>query len=178
MCHAWHVTVEQPDFHLPHDDKIAWMIETHGFALEAVPARADVVPPIPGYTYTVGLTAATGFPEVVVMGLTPAASRGLIDLVADLVRGGVHLPLGVALVGVLEHDLRCILAPVNVSEWSPLFSTGCVWHRSDQFAMVQLLWPDRSGALPHEEAFAEHLRYAQPVIGDPSPSLPSSAEGV
>lgn len=169
MCHAGDVSVEQPDFHLPHDDKIAWMIETHGFALEAVPARGDVVPPVPGYTYTIGLTAATGFPEVVVMGLTPAASRGLIDLVANLVRDGVHLPLGVALVGVLDNDLRCLLAPVDVAEWAPLFSTACVWHRSDHFAMVQLLWPDRGGVLPHEEGFEQRLLYAQPVIGDPSP---------
>jgi hypothetical protein len=169
MCHAGGVSVEQPDFHLPHDDKIAWMIETHGFALEAVPPRGDVVPPTPGYTYTVGLTAATGFPELVVMGLTPVASRGLIDLVANLVTDGVSLPLGVALIGVLEHDLRCVLAPVDVTEWAPLFATGCVWHRSDRFAMVQLLWPDRAGVLPHEEGFDQRLLYAQPVIGNPSP---------
>jgi hypothetical protein len=117
----------------------------------------------------VGHTAATGFPELVVMGLTPVASRGLIDLVAGLVTDGVSLPLGVALIGVLEHDLRCVLAPVDVTEWAPLFATGCVWHRSDRFAMVQLLWPDRAGVLPHEEGFDQRLLYAQPVIGNPSP---------
>ncbi len=168
MCHAGAVNLQQPEFHLPHDDKIAWMIETHGFALEAVPARGDVMPPVPGYTYTVGLPAATGFPELLVMGLTPAASRGLIDLVVGLVRDGVDLPLGVALVGLLDNDLRCVLAPVDVAEWAPMFATGCSWHRSDGFAMVQLLWPDRRGVLPHEIGFEESLRYAQPVIGDVS----------
>ena len=168
MCHAGEVSQPLPDFHLPHDDKIQWMIETHGFALEAVPARNDVVPPVPGYTYTVGLTANTGFPELVVMGLTPAASRGLLDLVVGLIRDGVELPLGVALVGLLDNDLRCVLAPVDVVEWAPLFATGCSWHRSDDFAMVQLLWPDRQGVLPHELGFDDRLRFAQPVIGDVS----------
>lgn len=156
------------EFRLPHDDKIAWMIETHGFALEAVPARSDLTPPLPGYTYTVGLPQATGFPEIVVMGLTPAASRGLLDLVVGLVRSGVELPLGVALVGVLDNDLRCVLAPVDVAEWSPLFATGCAWHGSDRFPMVQLLWPDRQGFLPHESGFDQRLVYAQPVVGDAS----------
>ncbi len=165
MCQGGGVDVDKTDFALPHDDKIAWMIETHGFAIEAVPARGDLVPPVPGYTYTVGLTAGTGFPEVTVMGLTPAAARGLIDLVADLVRNGVDLPLGVPLVGILDNDLRCILAPVEMSEWSPMFATGCAFHGGDDFAMVQLLWPDRHGLLPHEMGFDERLRYAQPVIG-------------
>ena len=165
------MSADLPDFHLPHDDKIAWMIDTHGFALEAVPARGDLVPPLPAYTYTVGLAgalrsgSASGFPEVVVMGLTPAASRGLIDLVAGFMRDGVHLPQGVPLVGILDHDLRCVLAPVEVAEWAPLFATGCSWHRSDTYPMVQLLWPDRAGVLPYEDGFEERLRYAQPVIG-------------
>lgn len=166
MCQGGGVDVDKTDFALPHDDKIAWMIETHGFAVEAVPARGDLEPPVPGYTYTVGLGAETGFPEIAVFGLTPSAARGLIDLVAELVRNGVELPLGVALVGILDNDLRCVLAPLDVTEWSPMFATGCAWHGGTGFTMVQLLWPDRRGLLPHEDGFDERLRFAQPVLGD------------
>lgn len=164
------MSTELPDFHLPHDDKIAWMIETHGFALEAVAPRGDLDPPLPGYTYTVGVTTLTGFPELLILGLTPAASRGLIDLVVGMVRDGVEVPVGVPVIGVLDHELRCVLAPVDVAEWAPLFATGCSWHRSDQFPMVQLMWPDRLGVLPFEDGFEERLRFAQPVIGNPSPA--------
>ena len=57
-------------------DKIDWMIESTGWALEAVPARPDVVPPNPAYAYSIGLPAAVDFPEVAVFGLTPVAAKG------------------------------------------------------------------------------------------------------
>ena len=73
--------MELPDFHIPHAEKIEWMIETNGWALEPVTPRADTDPPTPAYAYTIGVPALTGFPEIAVFGLTPVASNGLITLV-------------------------------------------------------------------------------------------------
>ena len=71
------------------------MIETHGFALEAVSARSDLTPPLPGYTYTVGLPQATGFPEIVVMGLTPAACMQIATSrsATDVLQSSISVPL-------------------------------------------------------------------------------------
>ena len=57
-------------------EKLAWMIESDGWALEPVAPRADTDPPTPAYAYTIGLPALLGFPELAVFGLTPVASRG------------------------------------------------------------------------------------------------------
>ena len=87
------------------------MVETHGWALEPVAARPEVDPPMPGYAYTIGFPAAFGFPEVVLFGLTPAASNGLLTLVADVLRGGTEVALGVELVGPHQlHDVERRLA--------------------------------------------------------------------
>ena len=94
------MAAELPDFHIPHAEKIEWMIETNGWALEPVSARTDVDPPVPGYAYTIGFPAAFDFPEVLVFGLTPVATNGLMELVADMLRGGTQIPLGVELVAV------------------------------------------------------------------------------
>ena len=64
-------------------EKIEWMIETDGFAVEPVPPGPDSDPPRAGYAYTIGFPAHVGFPEVAVFGLTPVAARGLLGLVAD-----------------------------------------------------------------------------------------------
>ena len=82
-----------PDRSMEHDDKILWMVETHGWAMEAVMPRPDLQPPAPAYAYTVGLEQLVGFPEVAVFGLTPAAARGLLGLVVDLLRGGTEIPI-------------------------------------------------------------------------------------
>ncbi len=159
------MSAELPDFHIPHAEKIEWMIETNGWAIEPAPARAESDPPMPGYAYTIGFGAAFGFPEVVLFGLTPVASRGMFDLVAEVLRSGSEIPLGVPLVGLLDNDLRCVFAPVDVDAWSGLFETAVAWYRGTAFEMVQLLWPDRNGWLPTEPGFEERLRYAQPVVG-------------
>lgn len=157
--------MELPDFQIPHAEKIEWMIETHGFALEVVPPHGDAESPTPGCTYTVGFPAAVDFPELAVFGLTPSAARGLIDLVADLRRSGTEIPVGVPLAGLLDNDLRCVFAPVDLDTWHGWFTTAVAWHRGEAFDLVQLLWPDRQGFLPHEAGFDERLRLAQPVLG-------------
>ena len=154
-----------PDFSISHQEKIDWMIETAGWAIEPVPSQVDVDPPFPGYAYTISFPETFGFPEVVVFGLTPVAARDLLGLVADCLRGGTEIPTGVELTGLLDNDLRCVFAPVNLDEWGPLFDTATAWHRGRPFDVVQLVWPDRNGFLPHEDGFDRRVSFAQPVIG-------------
>jgi len=145
-------------------EKIEWMIENDGFAVEPVPPEPDWDPPRAGYTYTIGFTAHTGFADVVVFGLTPVAARGLIGLVADLLTGGTEIPIGAELVGLLDNDLRCEFAPIDLDEYAVLFSTASSWYRGEPFEMVQLLYPDRNGFMPYEQGFDHRMRFAQPVI--------------
>ena len=154
-----------PDFHIPHAEKIEWMIETHGWALEPVVADASAQPPSPSYAYTIGVPALTGFPEIAVFGLTPAAANGLAGLVVDALRGGTEIPIGVELVGLLDNDLRCVFAPVDVAAEGHRFTTAVAWYQGAAFDVVQLLYPDRNGFMPYEAGFDQRMRFAQPVVG-------------
>jgi Domain of unknown function (DUF4262) len=154
-----------PDRGMEHRDKIAWMIESAGWAIEPVPPRPDLDPPVPGYAYTIGLETAFGFPEVVVFGLTPVAARGLLGLVADLLAGGTEIPVGPVFVGLLDGEQRSALLAVDVAECADLFETATQWYRTTSYRMAQLTWPDRNGWLPWEPGFDQRLVNAQPVIG-------------
>jgi hypothetical protein len=158
-----------PDRSMEHRDKIAWMIETNGWALEPVGPRPDADPPIPAYAYSIGLDSGFGFPEVAVFGLTPVASNGLVSLVVALLRDGVRPPIGELFLGLLDGEQRCALLPVDLDEHLDLFETAAAWHRRTSFEVVQLVWPDRNGFLPFEPGFDQRLRFAQPMIG----SMPS-----
>src|SRR6478752_10638007 len=63
-----------PDFNIPLDEKLEWMIQTKGYAVEPVPARTDTDPPLAGYIHTIGFPEAFAFPDVVVFGLSPVAA--------------------------------------------------------------------------------------------------------
>ncbi len=158
--------MELPDFHLPHADKIEWMIETFGWALEPVPARSEIDPPEGPLSYTIGLPALLGFPEVAVWGLTPSASKGLIDLVVATCQAGTQIPIRTELLGLLDNDLRCYFAPISPAAVAERCSTAVAWYRGAEIEMVQLIYPDRNGVMPYEAGFDPRLRYAQPVVGE------------
>jgi hypothetical protein len=154
-----------PDRDMAHLDKIAWMVEQEGWAIEAVGPHPELDPPIPGYAYTIGLETAFSFPEVVIFGLTPVAARGLAGLVVDVLRGGTDAPIGALFVGLLDNDLRSALLPVDLDECGDLFATATAWYGGASYRVVQLAWPDRNGWLPWEPGFDHRLLLAQPVIG-------------
>jgi len=157
--------MELPDFHIPHAEKIEWMIETNGWALEPVAPRADTDPPVPAYAYTIGVPALTGFAEIAVFGLTPVATNGLVGLVIDALLGGTQIPIGVELVGLLDNELRCAFAPVDLDVAGDLFATARSWYRGEPYALVQLVYPDRNGFMPYEPDFDQRMRFAQPLVG-------------
>ncbi|MEI7548402.1 MAG: DUF4262 domain-containing protein [Actinomycetota bacterium] len=157
--------MELPDFKIPHAEKIEWMVETHGWAMEPVAARTETDPPMAGYIYTIGFPELFGFPEVLVFGLTPSAARGLFDLIADMLGGGTEIPLGTELTGLFDGELRCLFAPIPGETVTELMVTGVAWRQGADFAAVQLLWPDRNGFLPTEAGFDRRVVLAQPVVG-------------
>jgi hypothetical protein len=157
--------VELPDFHIPHAEKIEWMIETDGWALEPVAPDSETDPPTPSYAYTIGVPALVGFPEIAVFGLTPVAAKGLLGLVIDACRGGTEIPFGIELLGLLDNELRCLFAPVDVDAYGAFFRTAASWYRGESFDLVQLLYPDRNGFMPYEPGFDQRLRFAQPLVG-------------
>jgi Domain of unknown function (DUF4262) len=154
-----------PDRSMEHRDKLAWMIEQDGWALEPVAPRGDDDPPKPGYAYTIGMESSFDFPEICIFGLTPVAARGLVGVVVELVREGATVPIGPVFTGLLDNELRSALLPVDVDEHLDLFESASAWHRRTSYRMVQLAWPDRNGWLPWESGFDRRLLFAQPVVG-------------
>ena len=103
-----------PDRDMSHRDKIEFMLEREGWAIDAVPARAGEAS-FPSYAFTVGFEERFGFPEVCVVGLSPVACRGLFDLVAGALAGGTDLPIAAPFIGLLDGGQPCAFLPVDVS---------------------------------------------------------------
>jgi hypothetical protein len=153
-----------PDRDMDHRDKIAWIVEEHGWAAEPV-KPVEEPDPRPGHTYTIGFPTHFDRPEVVIFGLAPVAARGLLGLIADQYAAGVELPMGVVFVGLLENDLRSALLTVDVEAHAELVPGAVDFHGGTGFGLSQFVWPDRAGRLPWDDGYDQRLRVAQPVIG-------------
>jgi len=160
--------IELPNFHIPHMEKIEWMVDTFGWAMESVDPGSFVAAggaPFPSYSYTVNFTEVTAFPNVVVCGLTPVACKGLFDLVVDVVAAGNTIEIGTEILGLFDGEQRAKFIPVSLLQWGSLFATATAWHKAKPFSVVQLLWPDRNGFLPDEVGFDQKVKFAQPLLG-------------
>jgi hypothetical protein len=161
-----------PDRDMSHRDKIEFMLEREGWAIDTVPARADIDPPLPRYAFTVGFEDRFDFPEVCVVGLSPVACRGLFDLVADALAGGTVLPIGQPFIGLLDGGQPCALLPMDAAMTAEMFPSLAEHHvlageGPADFQIVQLAWPDQRGVLPWEPGFAPELVTAQVLLADP-----------
>ena len=98
------VTFDPADFTISHREKIEWMLETNGWALEAVRPSVDDAQATPAHAYSIGVTALTGFPEILVVGLAPATANDVISVAVDALKGGTDIPTGCELVGLLDGE--------------------------------------------------------------------------
>ncbi len=149
---------------MEHMEKLEWMLETHGWGVEPV-QPVEGAEPRPAYSYTFGLEALCGQPELVLFGLAPAAARGLLDLIVGHLRADGELPVGQLFNGLLDNELISALLDVDRDEHGHLFPTLPKIYGDQQWRVRQFVWPDRSGALPWDAGWPEKLRLAQPVVG-------------
>ena len=150
---------------MEHEEKLAWMLETHGWGIEPV-APSDQKDLRPAYSYTFGLEALVGHPEIVIFGLAPVAARGLLDLIVNHLRLGGTLPIGEPFTGLLDSDQLSVLLNIDVDQFEEYFPTLNQIYGDQEWRVCQFLWPHRDGAFPWDEAWPEELRYAQPVVGN------------
>lgn len=161
-----------PDRDMSHRDKVAFMIERQGWAMDAVPTNTETDPPLPPYSYTIGLEDRFGFPEVCLFGLAPVACSGLFGMVVDALAGGTSFPVDAAFIGLLDRGLPCALLTVDAAACAGMFPALTdhrlsVGQEPGSFRMVQLVWPDKAGVLPWEPGFTEALLPVQLLLADP-----------
>ena len=150
---------------MEHFEKIDWMVENNGYAVELVAPRDDPVEPRAGYSYTIGLEKTFGMPDLVLFGLAPAAARGLLELVVNRLNEGWQFPVAEPFQGLLDSNLRAVFLDVDVAAHASDFAGAVEYYSGSPFRMLQLVWPDKDDHLPWDDGWPHELRFTQPVIG-------------
>lgn len=161
-----------PDRDMSQRDKIEFMLERDGWAIEAVRARSDLDPPIPTYSYTIGVQDRFRFPELLIFGLKPVACRGLFQLVVDALAGGTEFPIGQPFIGLLDGSQPAAFLPIEAATAVGMLASLAEHRRVNgaadtDFSIVQLAWPDRAGVLPWEDRFDPQMAMVQLLLGEP-----------
>jgi len=133
---AW---LDQEDAHLTQT------IRAHRWAVQYVGAGDE--PDEPAFGYTIGLFGL-GHPELVVVGLGPGATHGVLDQAADLVLAGRDLMPG-ELLPVADTATRLLVETVpNPGE--VVLGANRHYQRPAEVSVgaLQLTWSDADGRFP------------------------------
>ena len=139
-------------------------IETQGVHVEHV-AGGDGGP---GFSFTVGLWHTFGQPEVIVFGLEDHVAQDLLDEVADLADEGRKFLADSKHDGLLQHYPARFFA-VPKSAYAEFLGVAVWAYEGDDFAAVQLVWPDKQGRWPWEAGVRDVFRERQPVLARREP---------
>ena len=138
---AW---LDQEDSHLTQT------IREHRWAVQYV--CAGDLPDEPSFGYTVGLFGL-GHPELVIVGLGPENTHGILERVATMVAKGRDLVPG-ELLKWPDWGGRIVVEEVpNPGEI--LFAANRHYQRPDEFSVpaYQLTWDHRDGLFPWDEGY-------------------------
>ncbi len=148
-----------------HDQRFLDIIDEHGWHVMHVSGDAEN----PSFTYSTGIFALTGRPELIVFGLPTEVGNFVVNEYAGRLREGEGIEAGDFLDGFLEaHPVTFVAVadPGLVKRYATW--TGWFYERRP-FPLLQLVYPDsRSGAFPWQAGYRDDWRAHQPLLGSPS----------
>lgn len=136
------------------------IIDEHGWAVQGVGGNSETGDPT--FSYTAGLSAL-GHPELIIVGVHPLASQGILNDLGTAIRGGTRFDSGDIVRGVLGGDLP--LALIEAADVSDLTITRRLY---GPVPVLQVVWCDPEGRFPWEDGYSMNSA-AQPALG-PAPS--------
>ena len=134
-------------------------IDETGWHLVMVPPEGRT----PGWAHTLGLWERYQHPELLVFGPDLERIGPLANHLGAMVRGGRCFEADTEESGILEGNplaFRRVAA-----KWLPVFLGNAAWHyESEEFPVLQAVWPDSGGHFPWQEGADPGWRDDQPRL--------------
>jgi len=107
---------------------------------------------LPPFSYTVGLFATFGHPEVVLSGLNHELAHAILnDLGEDAASGIQRQP------EVFYEDVfggaPCLFKPVSLAYYDAYFGRALVFYQGTHFPVLQCVWPDAQQRFPGQMGY-------------------------
>lgn len=123
----------------------------------------------PVFSYSVGLFHTLEHPEIVIIGLSQHIGHKLINDVGEKVLGGSRFEDGMISSELLK-GYDCTFKEVPLHVYEEYFGRAIDFYESENFPVLQLVYPDREGRWPWDVAANEGFRLGQPVLAyEPAP---------
>lgn len=119
----------------------------------------------PDYGCTVGLAAAAGRPEIILLGLPDDITRGVLEEVVAYVQSGEELPVDEDC-HLFLNGCVCRFLPVAEAHVEDFCPAAKAWHGDAPFTVLQMVWPDQRGRFPWDRGVNRQLLVSQPLLSE------------
>lgn len=113
-----------------------------------------------GFSYSTGFWITRQLPEVIVFSLKHDVAHAILW---EVFRYQPDLPIGRRIDDIFRN-CQCYLLPVAVRHYPNYVGWNRWFYGNDEFPCLQLVWPDRNGHMPWEDACEPAIRLAQPDL--------------
>jgi len=145
-----------------HDRKLLDDVERHGWHVVGIKEDERG----PAYCFSVGLFHTLQVPEICIYGLRETSVMGqIINTVGDLMKSGERFADWHESDDVLD-GFSCMFRRVDRELYAEYFGYARWFYESDDFPMLQCVWPDGANRFPWESDFDAQLVERQPVLAN------------
>ena len=141
------------------DGKVLDDIDSVGWHMVGVPDDDEG----PGFVYSIGMFHSFKHPEIVVIGMNTDLMARMVNGVGEWARDGNGVRSGDVRDGLLE-GFACTFRTVGKRWYHAYFGYARWFYRSDDFPVLQCVWPDKQGQWPWEGEFNPHWKLKQPLL--------------
>lgn len=123
----------------------------------------------PSWSYTFGLKAKFGVPDVLVFSLSHVIAMALLNTLGALAKDGKPIHKAGEITLDLAEGLPAAFVAIAEDKSVNYMGRGLVIDDilGVKSEAVQLVWSDETGKFPWDPEFSEKFRLLQPVLGDP-----------
>jgi len=107
---------------------------------------------LPPFSYTVGLFATFGHPEVVISGLDHELAHAILNDIGEDVARGVQRQAETLYDDLLE-GISCLFKTVTAEYYDPYFGRALVFYQGAHFPVLQCVWPDAQQRFPGQVGY-------------------------
>lgn len=153
--------------------ELADNIQQHRWLVFNILGDDEALPP---FSYTVGLFATFGHPEVVLSGLDHDLAHAILNDIGEDAAQGIRRQDGVIYDDVLGGS-PCLFKPVLPEHYEGYFGRALVFYQGADFPVLQCIWPDAQLRFPGQEDYAytaanQELLYQPKAAHHPSAAKP------
>ena len=128
------------------------------------------------FTYSIGLYKTFGHPEIILLGLKAEVAHSILNAMADVIRNHHSFNSYLFYDDVLD-GYACYMLPVEQQHYDAYVGQAVSYYGHADFPLLQCVYPSVEGVYPWNKDASESLRWFEPLLGEPDPTIDFQRSG-